>query len=230
MKYLWLKRLCLLITSILFYIAGLYCVDLLVQNKIFTPNLEKGKMDFFFIANFLVIFFFTCLIIILTKRKVSESVLDDFKYPFIATVFFCILGSMDFLPSWVNKIYICVPLLSVGWMTFISYKYSYPPFANAIWKIRGIESYWVFNSNHTMQLCATDSTVTNFKWMYNPYTSTLYLESQNEKRVYVVKQESDIRMKLIQLTHISDLILSFELMSPELIKPNYSKPKETKVE
>lgn len=158
----WLKRIILLITPIIFYIAGLYCVDLLVQNHVIPSKIGKTQYDLFLVATCTIIELFLLLLVIITNSRKDFTNFSEFGAPIFVMIMIMCLESMNPMPTWVTYIFYIVPLAAIVYMIFIIFRYTTIPFENKIWKLKGVNSIWIFNHNKSMNLCSSDGKTSFF--------------------------------------------------------------------
>ena len=193
----WIKNTLLLIVPILFYIGGLYCVDLLIVNRIIPPKIGDSQYNLFLIANCVIIEIFLVLVLIITNTHREKF--SDFRDPLIVTIVIGIIGTMP-LPDWIKYTYSFIPFVAIAYMMVFLYRYTYIPFINTIWKLKGNNSIWIFNKNKTLNLCSSDGSTTFYSWDFNSQTDTLVISNEKEKRVYIVRDVTGYNLVLFRLS------------------------------
>lgn len=196
----WINRSILLIVPILFYVGSMYCVDILVENKIIPGQIGNSPYNLFLIANCAIIEIFLLLVIFITNCHREIPKFSEFRDPVLVMITLGIIGKSDSLPDWIKYVYYCVPTAAIIYMIAGLNRYTTIPFVNTIWKLKGVNSIWIFNSNKTLNLCSSDGKTTFYKWDFNWQSLTLVIQNDNEKRVYLVKTSSDYNLILFRLS------------------------------
>ena len=212
----WLKRLLLIPIAIIFYLVGMYLIDLLVREHFLPNNIEGSAAALFITANCIVILAFLLLLTVVLHLH-SEDVPGGY-YGWPIGISFVSAGIFMHLPNSDYKILILVPIASVIFMIYLLYEYTHSGFENRIWKLNDCESYWIFNKKGKLELCASDGTVTLFDWHYNYRTRTLVIQNDREKRVYIVNGRGNGTLGLASLG--TPHILNFTTDHPFAISRN----------
>lgn len=206
MQFTWFKRLLFVLVPIACYTLGLYGVDTLVSSHILKPEKFGGGINLFVIANFLDIFVYWLLLIVVFNKQDIE-VIEDLKIPFLSSLGLLLISNTDHFPNWVC--YILVLPASAIYLSYLTFKYNKIVFVDKIWKLEAQECVWIFNRDHTLILNATDNnTTTFFTWKYNHVTSTITISNDKEKRCYSVHTISSYRLILMRIPSLETLTFS----------------------